>query len=741
MKKLLLSSVIGVVLCACSQGKSDNHNSTTSEPAHNKTDHPAQPQDQKTDIPGAKIDTARILNANQHPEEWVTYGGNYEEQRFARLDQINKDNVKNLGVSWTYDLATSRGVEATPIVVDGVMYVTGAWSIVYALDAKTGEELWTYNPEVSGEDAAKGCCDVVNRGVAVYGGKVFVGVFDGRLEALDAKTGKVVWSTLTVDKSKPYTITGAPRVFNDKVIIGNGGSELGVRGYVTAYDVNTGKKVWRFYLTPNPNKKPDGEASDDIFAKLANDSWGADGLWTTDGGGGTAWDSIVYDAVNNSIIIGAGNGSPFNPNMRDPNSDGDNLFLSSIVAVDADSGSYKWHFQTTPRDAWDYTATQHIMLADLPVGQDGGTRRVVMQAPKNGFFYVLDAATGEFISGEAFTNPITWATGLDENGRPQETPNARNIDGEGFLAIPAPAGAHNWHPMAYNPNTGLVYIPAQQMAQVIQDDPDGNIDDMKWNVGYNLAAGLPPEYPAGTLEHIRGMIKGSLLAWDPIKQEVRWSYPHPGPFNSGVLATQTNLVFQGDIKGNFMAFDAENGEKLWSKQVNSGVQAAPITYEIDGEQYIAIATGWGGSWALNWGFAWEDAVAPDVGRVVVYKLGASGMVPEGMTSGVEKTPKTQQFGDAAQIQTGFQKFSENCMLCHGPLAISSGVLPDLRWSYYTDDAETFQSIVLGGELSSNGMPSFSEQLVPEDVEAIRAYVVRQAWLAVENGDATAPENE
>lgn len=698
--------------------------------SEHKSPSPKQTVETKTGVT-----TERLLNAAKTPQDWLTYGGTYDEQRYSRLSKINKDNVRDLGVAWSYDLATSRGVEATPIVVDGVMYVTGAWSIVYALDAKTGKELWVYDPKVSGEAAAKGCCDVINRGVAFYDGKVYVGVFDGRLEALDAKTGKVVWSTVTVDQSKPYTISGAPRVIKGKVLIGNGGAELGVRGYVSAYDAQTGKLDWRFYLTPNPNKKPDGAASDAIFAKLANDTWGDDGAWTTDGGGGTPWDSIVYDVKNNSVLVGGGNASPFNPKIRDPHSNGDNLFLSSIVALDADTGAYKWHFQTTPRDMWDYTATQSIILADLPIGKDGNKRRVVMQAPKNGFFYVLDAKTGKYLSGKAFA-PMTWATGLDNNGRPIENPASRD-SAKGFLAIPAPAGAHNWHPMAYNPDTGLVYIPSQQMSQYIHDRPKKRKTKLRWNVGYDFAGGLPPTYPAGTLNAIRKNITGTLIAWDPVKQKARWKYEYSGPFNGGVLTTKSGVLFQGDIQGGFRAFDAGTGKTLWEKNLKSGVQAAPMTYEIDGEQYVAIATGWGGSWALNWGFAWNDAVAPDVGRVFVFKLGGTGTIPEPMQP-AEKTPKAKSFGDKASIQAGFVHYSENCMLCHGPLAISSGVVPDLRWSAIAADKDSWNDVVIGGALSDRGMTSFAPNLSAEEAETIRAYVLDQAWLAVANGDAKAP---
>ena len=465
----------------------------------------------------ALVDTARIQNAAREPEMWLTYGGSYDEQRHSTLGQINRDTLSELGVGWVYEMAKPRGAEATPIVVDGVMYVSSAWSVVYAIDAKTGEEIWVYDPEVSGKDAAKGCCDVVNRGVAVHDGKVFIGVFDGRLEALDAATGAVIWSEVTVDQSKPYTITGAPRVFKNKVIIGNAGAELGVRGYVSAYDVSSGELAWRFYTVPNPEKKPDGAASDDILAKMANETWGDEGAWVTDGGGGTAWDSIVYDTVNDQVLIGVGNGSPWNADIRDPNSDGDNLFLSSILAVDADTGAYRWHYQTTPRDRWDYTATQQIVLADLPLGDDGASRRVVMQAPKNGFFYVLDAANGELISATPFTNQ-NWTTGeFDDQGRPVLVDEA--VDLGLYAVVPGPTGAHNWHPMAFNPDTGLVYIPVNEIPFFY--DKTRNVEESKsfWNIGYDAAAGWPVEYPAGTLDAVSGLDGGTLLAWDPVKAE------------------------------------------------------------------------------------------------------------------------------------------------------------------------------------------------------------------------------
>ncbi|MEL6474767.1 MAG: PQQ-dependent dehydrogenase, methanol/ethanol family [Pseudomonadota bacterium] len=679
--------------------------------------------------PFAAVDTVRIKEAATTPEEWLTYGGTYDEQRHSRLTKINADNVNRLGVAWTYDLATARGVESTPIVVDGVMYVTSAWSVVYALDAATGEELWVYDPGVDRSVGVKACCDVVNRGVAVYEGKIVVGIIDGRVEALDAKTGERIWSTVTVDQDRPYTITGAPRVANGKVFIGNGGAELGVRGYLSAYDVNSGKLVWRFYTAPNPDKQPDGAASDAIFAELANASWGDDGAWTTDGGGGTVWDSIVYDDANDRIIFGVGNGSPWNQRMRDP-SGGDNLFLSSIVAVDAETGEYAWHFQTTPGDNWDYTATQTIILADLPLGEDGAPRRVAMQAPKNGFFYVIDAETGEFISGDNFV-PVNWATGLDENGRPMEVAEARYGDVP-FLQTPGPLGAHNWHPMAFNPDENLAYIPAQEIPQAYANDPRFTDGSAYWNTGADFAAGVPVEATPELFAFLRSGLKGRLIAWDPVAQEPRWTVEHENAWNGGVLSTAGGIVFQGKLNGDFVAYNAASGEPLWSQDLKSGGASGPGTFEIDGEQYVTITTGWGSAYALSAGFAFDEKVPPSVGKVVTFKLGGNGVIADADLPMIERTPKGDAFGDDEILQAGLVHYARNCAVCHGPLAVSSGVLPDLRWSAITGDADSWNSVLMEGNLSANGMVSFADVLTPEDSEAIRAYVLSQAHQAAGN---------
>jgi len=677
----------------------------------------------------AAVDTARISTASA-ADEWLTYGGTYDEQRHSKLNQITKENVSQLGVAWTYDLATNRGVESTPIVVDGVMYVTSAWSVVYALDAKTGAEKWVYDPAVDRAVGVKACCDVVNRGVAVYDGKVYVGVIDGRLEALNAETGEVVWSKVTVDQSLPYTITGAPRVVNGKVLIGNGGAELGVRGYLSAYDTSSGDLVWRFYTVPNPTKQPDGAVSDDAFVKIGNVTWGDTGAWTTDGGGGTVWDSIVYDEVNNQIIFGVGNGSPWNRTFRDP-SGGDNLFLSSIVAVDAETGTYKWHFQTTPGDNWDYTATQTIILADLPLGEGGATRRVAMQAPKNGFFYVVDAATGQYISGDAYV-PVNWATGLDANGRPVEVAAAR-YGKEPFQQTPGPLGGHNWQPMAYNPDLGLAYIPAQEIPQAYAEDPRFASRPTGWNTGIDFSAGVPPIAPPEVAKMLRASLKGRLIAWDPVARKPRWTVEHENAWNGGVLSTAGGLVFQGRLTGDFSAFDAATGDKLWTHALKSGGASGPGTYMIDGEQYVTITTGWGSAFALAAGFAYDEKVSGSVGKVVTFKIGGTQEIADTGLAPIDATPKAPAFGSLAMISEGTVHYARNCAVCHGPLGVSSGVLPDLRWSAISGNQDAWKGVVLDGNLAANGMVSFADYLTPDEVEAIRAYVLTQGHTAVKAG--------
>lgn len=654
--------------------------------------------------------------------EWQKHGNGNNEQRHSALTDINTENVSQLGVAWHYSLGTSRGIESTPIVQNGVMYLTGTWSTVFALNAKTGELIWSYDPAVDKSVGIKACCDVVNRGVAVSDGRVFVGVIDGRLEALDADSGKVLWSKVTVDQSKPYTITGAPRVVRDKVLIGNGGADLGVRGYLSAYNAKSGDLDWRFYTAPNPSKQPDNAASDAIFKTLANDTWGDEGAWQTDGGGGTVWDSIVYDDVHDQIIFGVGNASPWNWMHRDP-SGGDNLFVSSIVAVDADTGAYRWHFQTTPGDSWDYTATQSIILANLGLGDSSAPRRVVMQAPKNGFFYVLDAKTGEFLSGDPFIAQ-NWTEGLDENGRPNIKVSAREINIP-FLQLPGPLGAHNWHPMAFNPDHGLAYIPAQEISQAYGADPQITDKPSVWNTGMDLTIGLPLEPPTFMLAAYKAGAKGKLIAWDPIKQAPRWTVEHPSTWNGGVLSTAGDLVFQGRLDGEFIAYDARDGKRLWSQQTNAGVASGPISYSIDGEQYVTVTTGWGSIYALFSGFSYDDKIGDPIGRVVTFKLGGERSIPAPIWAKTDQAIKGEPFGDAAILNAGLSHYSRNCMTCHGAFGISSGVLPDLRWSGLAASEEAWRAVVIDGVLHDKGMVSFAQWLTPEDAEAIRAYVLLQ----------------
>ncbi|MFC3713602.1 PQQ-dependent dehydrogenase, methanol/ethanol family [Sphingoaurantiacus capsulatus] len=672
---------------------------------------------EKEDAPASAasgVSAERLLNASAEPQNWLTHGGTYDEQRFSPLTQVTDANVGQLKLAWSYDLDTNRGQEATPIVVDGVMYTTSAWSKVFALDAATGKELWSYDPQVPGERGFSACCDVVNRGVAVYGGRVYFGTLDGRLIALDAKTGKPAWSTVTVDQSQPYTITGAPRIVKGKVVIGNGGGEYGVRGYVSAFDAATGKLAWRFYTVPgDPSKPADGAASDTAL-KTAAATWS--GEWWKAGGGGTVWDAIVYDKELDQLYIGVGNGSPWNHKIRSQGK-GDNLFLSSVVALDPDTGAYKWHYQGTPGETWDFTQTQPIILATLNI--EGAARKVLMQAPKNGFFYVIDRATGKLISAKNFV-PMTWATGVDlKTGRPIETPNARFQKGDEMVA-PSALGAHNWHPMSFSPKTGLVYLPAQEVPFLYSDQKGYTHRQGAWNIAVDAVKNMPPEDKA-TFKVIRAMLKGQLVAWDPVAQKEVWRAQYDGPWNGGTLATAGNLVFQGNAKGEFQAFRADNGQKLWTFDAQTGVIAGPVSYSVGGRQYVAVMAGYGGAYPLSSSFVDNPRPMPN-GRVLVFKLNGTATLPAAEPiANPPANPPAESF-PAAQVAQGLQIYESNCGVCHGPAGISSGVLPDLRRSAALADKELWNGIVIGGQLKDRGMISFAKWLSPADAEAVRAYI-------------------
>jgi quinohemoprotein ethanol dehydrogenase len=664
--------------------------------------------------PGDKpVDGARITNADAEPGNWLTYGRTYGEQRFSPLARINDKNAQKLGLAWFADLDTNRAQEATPLIVDGVMYVSTAWSLVKAYDARTGRLLWAYDPQVHRELGVNACCDVGNRGVAAWNHKIFVGAYDGRLVALDAATGTPVWSTQTVDTTKPYTITQAPRVIKGRVIIGNSGGEYGTRGYISAYDAETGKLAWRFFTVPGDPSKPFENAA---MARAAK-TWS--GEWWKLGGGGPVWDAISYDPELNLLYFGVGNGVQWARSARSAGM-GDNLYLASIVALHADTGEYAWHYQATPGEEWDFDAVQQLILADLNVG--GKTRHVLMQANKNGFFYVLDRKSGALISAKAIV-PMTWASGVDlKSGRPIENKDARYSEtGKPFDVKPGPLGAHNWQPMAFNPKTGLVYIPAQQVPLTYLPLPSLPIAPIGWNLGVALAS-------------LTAQDEGFLLAWDPAHQREAWRVAYKGPWNGGVVTTAGNIVAQGDAAGNFNVYRADSGAKLWSMFAQSGIIAAPSTFELGGEQYIAVLSGWGGSYALSGGKAAAmSGNLRNVSRLLVFKLGGTAVLPALEPRAFVINPPPEPT-DAASIARGEPLYDQYCSACHGEHAVGGGVVADLRASNFLA-IDFFYNIVLDGALKDAGMASFKNALSRDDATAIRNFVIHRAN---QDGKAAAP---
>jgi PQQ-dependent dehydrogenase (methanol/ethanol family) len=699
--------------------------SSLAEPAIAATAKPAAPMQ-----PGAGVDGARIANADADPGEWLSHGRTYSEQRYSPLARIDTANVGKLGVAWEYRTYSVRGLEATPLVADGVMFITLAWSKVIALDAASGKELWQFDPQVPGETGRYLCCDVVNRGVALWKGAVFVGTLDGRLIKLDAKTGKPLWSVDTVENHKKvYTITGAPRVVDGLVVIGNGGAEYDARGYVTAYDAATGMQKWRVHVVPgDPSKPQESKALTDALKTW--DTTGKYKFWQI-GGGGAPWNSFAFDPALHLVYFGTGNGNPWNRDIRSPKG-GDNLYLSSVVAVDTRSGQMRWHYQTTPGDTWDFDSTADVVLADLTIG--GKLRHVLMHAPKNGFFYVLDRATGELISAEKF-GLVTWAKGIDlKTGKPIENPDARYKD-KLAVVYPAATGAHNWQPMSYSPQTGLVYIPAMDAAQPFVADKTFAYRPGAWNTGVDFA---------GISKLVLDLIKagkapppglGFIKAWDPVKQKEAWQVSMGGSWNSGLLSTGGGLLFGGDAYGMFSAYDARTGKKLWSIDLKTGILAPAMSYEIGGTQYIALLAGWGGAGGLS---AFKDPntalskYQTDQGRLFVFKLGGRQQVAALAPEGVPPTEPPPQTADAKTIEKGFNLYHRTCLVCHGFFAQSEGEVPDLRlapreiWDQYDD-------IVRGGALSGGGMASFKDILSKDDVAAIRAYILDQSHLAWTQG--------
>ncbi len=665
----------------------------------------------------AAVDGPRIIAADKEPGNWLSYGRTYNEQRFSPLQQVNDQNVRQLSLAWYYDLDTHRGQESTPLVIDGVMYFTTAWSKVVALDAATGALRWTYDPKVPPEWAVNACCDVVNRGVAAWNGKVFLGTLDGRLLSLDASTGKPVWETLTIDPKLRYTITGAPRVVKGKVLIGNGGAEMGVRGYVSAYDAETGRLVWRFFTVPGDPAKP---FESPVLEKAAR-TWSGD--WWKNGGGGTVWDAMAYDPRLDLLYIGTGNADPWARKIRSARVE-DNLLASSIIALHPDTGEYVWHYQENPGDEWDYDSAEQIILADLQI--DGQPRQVLLHAPKNGFFYVIDRATGKLLSAKPFTQ-VSWATGIDlQTGKPLESPAAEYEAGnKPAVVMPGPGGAHSWQPASYSPSTGLVYFPVLESGFAYKSVEHFSHNAFAFNTGTDpVAAGMPqqPEIK----KTILGSIKGHLTAWDPVKQKEAWRVERPGPWNGGALSTAGNLVFEGTGSGQFEAFRATTGEKLWSASVESGVTAGPISYTVNGEQYVAILVGWGGVLPLAAGeVALQSPRIANVPRMLAFKLGGKATLPPPPEVKPSVLTPPRATAGAARVKQGEALYQRYCGQCHGDVAVSGGVLPDLRYSGTLADEQWFK-IVREGLLQPYGMVGFGKEITRPDAAAIRSYVIFRA---------------
>jgi alcohol dehydrogenase (cytochrome c)/quinohemoprotein ethanol dehydrogenase len=667
----------------------------------------------------ADVDDQRLLAAADDGANWLSYGRTYDEQRYSPLTAIHDGNVGRLGLEWWSDLDTARGQEATPIVVDGVLYISTAWSMVKAFDAATGKPLWSYDPEVPREKLVDVCCDAVNRGVAVYKGKVFVGTLAGHVVALDASSGTVVWDTPSIPEGSHMAITGAPRIVKGKVLIGAAGSEYITRGYLAAFDAETGKEAWRFHTVPGDPSKP----SEGLYLEAAAKTWSGE-YWKL-GGGGAVWDSITYDPETDLVYFGTANAEPWNPGVRNTTA-GDNLYTASIVAIRPDTGEYVWHFQETPEDRWDFDSNQQIIAANITLG--GKNQRVVMHAPKNGFFYVLDARTGKFISGTAFAT-VNWASGLDPvTGRPNVNPEAKyDVTGKPFTSWPSATGAHSWNPMSYSPKTGLVYIPTNEAAfTYAAASKDWKPSEVGMQLGIDVDIGAMPA-DLDVRESWARKTTGALVAWDPVARNARWTVDHPGPTNGGTLSTAGNLVFQGTAGGEFRAYAADTGKQLSSFPTQTGVVAGPATYSVDGVQYVAILAGWGGVWDLQAGIlAPKSGLVRNVSRLLVFALDGKAELPP-LTphlSAVLDPPPVS--GEPEQIADGARSYGNSCSVCHGDAGVAGVLVPDLRHSATINNPKLWQQIVHDGILKERGMVAWSANMTPAQIENIRLYVIMRA---------------
>jgi quinohemoprotein ethanol dehydrogenase len=658
-------------------------------------------------------------------DDWTSHNGGYEEGAFSRLAEIDRENVAKLGLAWSLDLPGEATLEATPLAVDGKLYFTGSTSTVYAVDAATGKQLWRYDPEIYRYlPENQRLIFPVNRGAAWWNGKLYVGTIDGRLIALDAATGKPVWSVPTIKAGTKQTITGAPRAYNGKVVIGNGGADWGARGYVTAYDAQTGARLWRFYTVPGG---PTDEVGDAAAMQIAAKTWAPE-HWKVSGGGGTVWDSMTYDPELNPLYIGVGNSGPYDPRVRSPGN-GDNLFLTSIVALDADTGKYIWHYQTNPREAWDYKATANMVATTIDI--DGEPRKVLMQAPTNGFFYVLDRNDGKLLSAEKITK-VSWASHIDlKTGRPVEMPNIRYESGSGEM-WPSPFGAHNWQTMSYSPVTGLVYIPTMKMGarfelQPAQQQAGGK---KQFGLGGVLISPLLKDPDDGT---------GALLAWDPKTQKARWKVPHAAFWNGGTMVTAGGLVFQGDGDGNFSAYDAENGARLWTFDAGLGIVGAPIAYRAAGKDYVSILVGYGGAtaaWSTVIHRGWKFGLQPR--RLLTFALDGKAKLPPtpppDMTVDALDDPALAI--DPTRVASGAVLYGTKvCVMCHGANLLSAGAPgPDLRESRIALDRQAFADMLREGSLAPNGMPRYAE-LSDEEVLDLYMFIRSGARDAIEKPSA------
>ena len=684
--------------------------------------------------PPAAVDAARLANAAHEPDQWLAPGRDTQGTYYSPLAAINDKNVARLGFAWDYHLGTRRGLEGTPVVVDGVMYAPGNWGRVYALDAASGKALWTYDPGVDGQWGRYSCCDVVNRGLVVWKGRVYIASVDGFLHAIDAKTGQRIWKSDTLPARGPgdfhYAVTGAPVLAGDVIAIGNGGSDFkGARGFVTALDLQTGAFKWRFYTVPRdpklgPQDQPDLEA--------AVKTWSAGYDWSN-GGGGSAWDGLAYDPELRLVYIGTGNATPYRGHY-DPSVSGDELYVSSIVAVHADGGSLAWYFQEVPGEIWDYDTANKMILADLTVG--GKARRVLMQASKNGFFYVLDRATGEFLSGKPFAY-MNWTRGLDaKTHRPIKQP-AADWDKAPALIFPAVFGAHGWQPMSYSPKSGLVYVPVFDAPMIFIDTSLRRAGLIEGN--FDLAFFMPEDYHPDELQSLFGKLpslqalaaggphpqsRGIIRAIEPLTGKLAWEQQTHSLWDGGLLSTGGNLVVRGDAAGYVSVYAADTGKLLKQIDVGTSVMASPMTYRVGGVQYLAVMAGSGGG-MMALPFPKDSAAYRygNEGRIVAFRLDGGATPKPPPVSEPPLPPRPPREGSAAQIAQGEVLYNRYCGRCH---AFGRGLLPDLR-RMSPATQQIFYEIVLNGAFAAKGMARWDDVISRPDAQAIHAYIVDQIW--------------